>query len=466
MITITRSLARQIRPVFRRALLGLSRGPGPALDLRAGPHGLRVRAHNHQTAIVHHTPGDFPPEQLCVPFQLLADCEGTNKEPVSLERQEDGTVTTQWTDGNVPQVVQYDETDTTSCFPPLPEETGTNDIRLLDALRDAFGTTDPTSARYSLGCIQLRGGEGDIVATDGSQLLVQSGFTFPWDEDLLVLGNTVFGSKELRCDVSVEIGKTDKWITLQSGAWAIQLAVEKERRFPKVHEHIQSIDTATTRLSLTQPDAEFLADAIKRLPNVDEKNEPVTVDLNGCIAVRARADDGTPPTEVVLASSSLSGDALRVNMNRKFLGRAINLGFRELFLYGPELPVQSRDADRVYVWAVLDKDGAIKPSKDAIRIECNRQSSTNTSPTTERTRETMSTSRQSTNGDARNNGNGKSDTAGLTALIEQAEAVKTSLSTALADTKQLVAGLKKHRQQSKALQSTLASLKQLQTLDE
>ena len=77
----------------------------------------------------------------------------------------------------------------------------------------------------------------------------------------------------------------------------------------------------------------------------------------------------------------------------------------------------------------------------------------------------MSTSKQSTHGDTRTNGNGKSDTAGIAVLIEQAEAVKTSLSTALAETKQLVSALKKHRQQSKALQSTLASLRQLQSVD-
>jgi signal transduction histidine kinase len=78
----------------------------------------------------------------------------------------------------------------------------------------------------------------------------------------------------------------------------------------------------------------------------------------------------------------------------------------------------------------------------------------------------MSSSRQSTNAPSsvRGDANGKSGTASM-ALIEQAETVKTSLSTALAETKQLVAALKKHRQQSKALQSTLASLRQLQSVD-
>ena len=112
----------------------------------------------------------------------------------------------------------------------------------------------------------------------------------------------------------------------------------------------------------------------------------------------------------------------------------------------------------------------MRPSDDAIRIKSSndgQQPSADTRPTNERTRKTMSTSKQSTDDHAHTNGsaNGKSDTAGIAVLIEQAEAVKMSLSTALAETKQLVSALRKHRQQSKALQSTLASLRQLQSVD-
>jgi len=352
----------------------------------------------------------------------------------------------------------------------MPKEPSNNDCRLLDALRDATRTTDPTSSRYSLGCIQFRGSMCDIVATDGHQLLLQNGFEFPWNDDLLVLGNAVFGSKELRCDGSVTIGKTDKWVTLRSGPWTVHLAIEKDRRFPAVDDNIRDFDAAASRLSFAQADADFLRSAVKQLPGVDECNEPVTVDVNGSVAIRAQAGDRTAPTEVVLTGSTGSGEAVRFNTNRQYLARAVTLGFRDVHLYGPEAPAQTRDANRIYVWALLHKDGAIPPRTDAIRIESSngsQQQSGNAAPKTERTHESMSTAKQSTNGDARTNGNGngKHDAAGVTALIEQAETVKTSLSAALADTRQLVAALKKHRQQSKAIQSTLASLRQLQSVD-
>ena len=50
-------------------------------------------------------------------------------------------------------------------------------------------------------------------------------------------------------------------------------------------------------------------------------------------------------------------------------------------------------------------------------------------------------------------------------VLREAEAVKTSLRDAHTHVGRLIAALKRHRRQSKLMQSTLASLKQLQTLE-
>jgi hypothetical protein len=49
-------------------------------------------------------------------------------------------------------------------------------------------------------------------------------------------------------------------------------------------------------------------------------------------------------------------------------------------------------------------------------------------------------------------------------VIAHAEAVKASLRDATSKTTQLIAALKRHRKQAKAVQSTLAALKQLQDI--
>jgi len=59
--------------------------------------------------------------------------------------------------------------------------------------------------------------------------------------------------------------------------------------------------------------------------------------------------------------------------------------------------------------------------------------------------------------------NGEQATDG--SLIEQAEAVRTSLKESAEKVGDLIMALKRHRKQSRLVQSTLSSLRQLQTLD-
>ncbi len=59
-----------------------------------------------------------------------------------------------------------------------------------------MATTDREPTRYALNCLQLRG-RGDIAATDGHHILIQSGFAFPWAENLLVPAKSVLGCQEL-----------------------------------------------------------------------------------------------------------------------------------------------------------------------------------------------------------------------------------------------------------------------------
>ena len=113
--------------------------------------------------------------------------------------------------------------DTRPPFPPLPEAFTTNEPELWTALREATTSTDPNPTRYALSCIQFRGSEGKLIATDSQQLLVQSGFTFPWTEDLLVPASNVFGCRELRSDQPIDVGKTDDWATPSSESlWFIR----------------------------------------------------------------------------------------------------------------------------------------------------------------------------------------------------------------------------------------------------
>ncbi len=272
-----------------------TRGPGPAVCFTASAGMLTVKASSADIAVEYRTPHEQQAEEtLWLPFQALGEFEGKKDDPVELAVAGKGRVTAQWRDGNVPQIVRYDCEPPAAAdkFPALPPTFAENPSRLLQALVDAGETCDPDSVRFALGHILLHH-DGTISATDGRQLLVQWGFAFPWDDAVLIPRSKVFASAELPHDQTVSVGKTGNWVAIGVGQWVIYLAVNVDGRFPDVSRHIPQPATATARCQLSPSDAEFLAVAIPRLPSDEQYNFPVTLDLNGSIAVRA--------TDVVLS---------------------------------------------------------------------------------------------------------------------------------------------------------------------
>jgi hypothetical protein len=217
---------------------------------------------------------------------------------------------------------------------------------------------------------------------------------------------------------------------------------------------------------MSDADADFLAKAVKRLPSNGDYNSPVTVDLNGEVVIRTQGEDQSAPTELVLSNSSRSGETVRFNTNRNFLARAMKLGFRDVHLSGPEMPAFCCDDNRQYLWALLGKEGAIKPHEQSTRIESpgNSPSPSIPTPRTRRTPVTMSKP-QENNGSAKRNGHTTAETNGTNSLIEQAETVRDSLQESLSQTRELIGALKRQKKQSRLVQSTLNSLRQLQTID-
>ena len=482
LITITTSLARQLRAIFRRALRLTNRDVGPELVLCAGVDGLRIRAQNTHAAVEHHTPGGIPSEQIRVPLAMLADCEGTKAEPVFVEQEADGNVVVQWTDRQIPQAVRYDRAaGEVPAFPATPVTMAQADNRLWRALADATLITDSDSIRFATDCLQLRGTGGKIVATNCQQLLVQAGFSFPWDDDVLVPRNSLFTYRELPTNVPLFIGRSDKWLTLKAGPWTFHLAIDTDRKFPRTEEIIQRPETAVTRLTIAPADAEFLADAIERLPcEEDDMHQAVTLDLNGKVIVRARASGSKVPTELVLNRSSTSGEDIRLTTNRNFLARAVKLGFRELYMYGAEVPLQACDENRTLLWALLGESGAIQPNPKAIQIESrqfgdgqSQRSDTVPTPISRRantmvkatTRPQNTAADEPLDGGGNGSGSGHGNpngSAGPVDPVELAEALRATLRTALGQVSELVSALKQQKRNTRSVQSALATLRQLE----
>ncbi len=208
----------------------------------------------------------------------------------------------------------------------------------------------------------------------------------------------------------------------------------------------------------------------------------MTIDLNGSIAIRAKGADKegekAKPTEVILTNSHWTGDPTRIAINRTYLKRAMKLGLSDLSLYGHDSALLCQTFDRKFVWMPLDKGAAIEPADDVIRIESpqGELAAPIPQPVTLKKAPTMSEPTTATTGKAASNGQAKSETTtpkvsrrkasqhDITGLIDQALKFRTALHDLMHQSTGLVKALKQHRRQSKAIQNTLASLKQLKTL--
>jgi len=487
MITVTRSLLCQVRSVLRRAGVGKSKSSHPEIIVRAANDGLRIQVLSDQLAIEYHHAGQFDAQELVVPCDLLVAAEGRSEDLVTLQSQGPGRATASWIDQGIPQeleLVSNASADFAAGFPAMPEAFTDNSPELLAGLATAATIAEGERTRFALDCLQLRGTQGKIVTTDGRQVLVQSGFAFPWTHELLVPASRVFASKELAQAGSVRVGLIQDWVAFQSGPWTIWLRIEKEARFPKIDDLIRDSAAALSRLSIDQQDGQFLCAALARLPSDEPSHQPITLDLNGQVIVRAKAVGQTRPTELVLSRSQLDGDSLSINTDRRFLARAVKLGFEQVCFFGPQAPVLCDDGRRQYLWAVLDSDGALRPSADAIRIEATafRPFESQIPHKTSRRRlNVIHTASQSNAGNQDGNNrtgntqagsgrpsNGRRSLPELTVEgeanrpIVQAMALRAVLRETLIQTNELIRALKRDKRQSRLVASTLASLKQLQ----
>lgn len=459
MITISRRTLSQLKTVLRLALK-VTRGLGPPVVAQQGPDGLRLRAVSPDAAAEYSIPGEFPAEQIVLPWEFLSDCEGRSDEPVTIESSGQQTLV-QWRDGSIPQLVQYPVPDLPEQgFPPEPEQWAENPARLLKALADACQTTDPESVRFALGCVQLHGGQGKILATDGRQLLIQSGFQFDWTGDILVPANRLYGCRLLPEDQPVFVGRTESWFSLRVGSWTFHQRINTGARFPKVEELVPREASITARFEIPRADREFLAKNLPKMPGDQEYNWPVTVDINGKVVLRSRQSGLAGVTELVLSRSTRTGEPVRFHTNRRYLLRAAELGFEQVHVVSPKAPVLCQDESRQYVWALLDPESAIDPTDETIRIESPVADKADLQrPATRRKTSQMTSAGKRAAAPCHSQGehSGTADEAAAVGAIHQAMALRDSLRDAAANMAELLRTIRRDKRLARQFKSAGAS---------
>ena len=253
-------------------------------------------------------------------------------------------------------------------MPKAPDAFYPVDPCFMTAMIEASQTTSAEKSHVAMDCIRLRGADGQIAACDSYQAFTQAGFRFPWSDDVLVVSSGALVSPDFLQAQYVEIGRTDCWLFIRLPHQTLALGIEKVRQFPHLDLQIPTKKPLTTKLQVAARDATFLTSSIPRLPGVRAHSAPVTVDLNGVVAIRAADEDAYNAVELVLDYSSYVGNGLRLQTERRYLLRAIQLGFRDIYLRNAEVPAFCHDHNRTYQWALLGEEGSIATSEGMSKI--------------------------------------------------------------------------------------------------
>jgi hypothetical protein len=443
------------------------------MPVRAAGEGgrLTLAAHLGEAVLALTLPAGQPGTgSLLVPLSLLEAFEGSGDEVVSLESGQSGG-RARWSDRGLPRSVEFDSPEPRDSWPELPGQVAAAPAALLAALHEAGRSTGREPVRFAMDRVQVRGSAGEVNGTDGKQCLMQSGFEFPFTQDLLVPALPIFGSKEFAQEEDVRVGLAEDWLYVAAGLWSVWLKHDPEARFPDVRSAIPK--APGTRFVLTEKDAALLLGDLESWPKNFGSPGGVTLDLDGRVAARARLNQSGEVVERLLPGSEVTGPPARAVLFREHLARALALGFRQFRCASPERPLVAWDDTRTYLTATLDAKDAVPPAgapkpRSAAAPLADRSPSTAVAPVGQGAPPAIPSplSLRRSSMPARDSvppeRNGQTEEPGDPLdLLDEAEAVRVLLSEATGRILRLVAALKQHRKERRALASAFSSLKQL-----
>lgn len=222
---------------------------------------------------------------------------------------------------------------------------------------------------YALGCVQLQRSIGSLLATDCKQLLIQKRLSWPLEEDLLLRDyRKLFASGDFPGE-PIALSKTERHLVFRPAKWEFYLPIEEVRAFPPIEEVVPCADWAVATLEISPVHAESLRDVLPALPaSARDEEKPVTMELHGKVAVRAKSAAHPTGVEVVLRNSRFTRSNLRCAMQRGDLERALNWGLRQFsFFENGNSLVVARRGDRTYCGAAYDQNADVQ-STDGVLV--------------------------------------------------------------------------------------------------
>ena len=367
-------MERRVAQLFRLALRRCFDGPAARADqipilLRSDPNGWRMQAVHPDFAILYSQPGPTGEGSLAFPAVCFGPFEGRTADPVELEVNPSGKGTARWSDRGIDRqmVLPTVSPESVPMPPERPHAFAPMPRSFLTALHEAGRATAKEPTKYVLHRLLLKGKAGQIVATDSKQLLLQGGFSFPFEDDVIIPRSAAFGLPPFQEIEEVAIGRTDTHVFLRVGRWIFAFTIDAKGRFPDIAGLIPRPFAAGTRFHLDPRDADYFVRVLgKRLIKPTEQEIFLTLDLSESPCFRIKLDEAI--TEIALPRSQVTGPGLRLNLNLKHLLRAIEMQFQEFEIRDAEKPFVARDGNRVLLAMPCSAQGVLPPVKDAVRF--------------------------------------------------------------------------------------------------
>ena len=258
-----------------------------------------------------------------------------------------------------------------------------NSTRLGQVLHHAASVSDPESTRYSLGCIRLRGSDGQVAASDGRQVIAANGFSFPFDE-VMVSGAVIGRLKCLTDCSSISVGLANEWLSISTAngmyRWMVDLRIQSKGRFPNIDMCIPRPDTSRTVVTISDADASFLLKSLPHLVGKCEELQPMTLDLSidrnlgkQLVKLRFRRIDSSrsdqssaPVIDVTLDESTFTPHSMQLAMDHHYLLTALRFGHRKIHLRSPTDPVFCHGVIGDFVWAPMHDSLTIGPTSKMV----------------------------------------------------------------------------------------------------
>jgi hypothetical protein len=329
MIELPRREAGRFRALARRCVVGRPRGPAPPVILRQDQNCLTLSTSLGEVTLSLRL--SVPTAVECesiVPSAVLEAVEGNDSGSATIDVASSGKIRCRWTNRGESREASFDAP--ASAAMPMAESPPSRARRMrsvdesfLSALHECGRTTSGESVRYAFSRVQLRGKEGQVIATDGRQLLVCSGFEFPFEENVLIPAVPVFGNREITAQPSVRVGSVGSEIIVEVGPWTVGLTIDRNARFPDVAT-VLARSTGGASLRLAAADAETLVRGFERCLDRTDKTQSLVVRIS-------------PEPEIViagnrisLAQSEFAGDEKTIAVQAQNLVRALQMGLRTL----------------------------------------------------------------------------------------------------------------------------------------